>query len=306
MSRVVVVGDALIDELRDDRGVREFVGGAALNVAVGLTRLGIATTLIAMVGDDRDGDRIRTYLSTFRVDLLATPSARGSARAVSERSGGEPTYSFNSASQHRSIVFGDAEREAIAASRGVVVSCMALDDHAQVAGLTDAIRLTRAPLFVDPNPRAGMLRDRDDFVAGFESLVPRAAMIKIGDDDATLLYRAPIASVRGLLAERGAKVIVSTLGSAGARIDAGGDMVQRGTAKLPGAVVDTMGAGDAVLASLVHSVLSVLSSGDSAGSVDWTSALERAMDVAAATVRHEGALLQIPAQPGENYDRIGT
>ena len=36
MTRVVVVGDALIDELRDDTGVREFVGGAALNVAVGL------------------------------------------------------------------------------------------------------------------------------------------------------------------------------------------------------------------------------------------------------------------------------
>ena len=31
---VVVIGDALIDELRDDGrvGVREFVGGAALNV----------------------------------------------------------------------------------------------------------------------------------------------------------------------------------------------------------------------------------------------------------------------------------
>ena len=32
-ARVVVIGDALIDELRDDTGVREFVGGAALNVA---------------------------------------------------------------------------------------------------------------------------------------------------------------------------------------------------------------------------------------------------------------------------------
>ena len=49
MSSVVVIGDALIDELRDDAGVKEFVGGAALNVAVGLSRLGVPTTLIAMV-----------------------------------------------------------------------------------------------------------------------------------------------------------------------------------------------------------------------------------------------------------------
>ena len=50
-NRVVVIGDALIDELRDDSGVREFVWGAALNVAVGLTRLGVA--------DDADRDARR-------------------------------------------------------------------------------------------------------------------------------------------------------------------------------------------------------------------------------------------------------
>ncbi|MFZ8396228.1 PfkB family carbohydrate kinase, partial [Staphylococcus aureus] len=61
-GRVVVIGDALIDELRDDEGVREFVGGAALNVAVGLSRLGVPASLIAMVGDDAAGDQIRAYL----------------------------------------------------------------------------------------------------------------------------------------------------------------------------------------------------------------------------------------------------
>ena len=55
-SRVVVVGDALIDELRDEAGVREFVGGAALNVAVGVSRLGVPASLIAMVGDDSAGE----------------------------------------------------------------------------------------------------------------------------------------------------------------------------------------------------------------------------------------------------------
>ena len=37
-AEIVVIGDALIDELRDEHGVREFVGGAALNVAVGLSK----------------------------------------------------------------------------------------------------------------------------------------------------------------------------------------------------------------------------------------------------------------------------
>ena len=78
-DRVVVIGDALIDELRDPHGVREFIGGAALNVAVGLSVLGVPTTLIAMVGDDEPGDRIRELLDAYRVELLATPSPLGTA-----------------------------------------------------------------------------------------------------------------------------------------------------------------------------------------------------------------------------------
>ncbi|MCU1632400.1 MAG: hypothetical protein JWM61_1052, partial [Micrococcaceae bacterium] len=60
---VVVIGDALIDELREPSGSQSFPGGAALIVAVGLTLLGIPATLIAMVGDDADGQRIKDFLN---------------------------------------------------------------------------------------------------------------------------------------------------------------------------------------------------------------------------------------------------
>lgn len=297
---VIVIGDALIDELRDERSVREFVGGAALNVAVGLARLGHSVALIAMVGDDADGDRVRTYLQTFGVSLIATRSPLGTARAVSERVNGEPTYAFNNASRRRSIVFGDAERAAIAAARGVVVSCMALDDPAQVDGLRAALEGSDADLFIDPNPRAGMMRDLDEFVRGFDRLLARAKLVKVGDDDTELLYGSGVEPVRGWLRERGIPVVVSTRGRGGARVDTADAVVERGIAHMPGEVVDTMGAGDAVLAAMVSWVLTA------SKPIDWAAGLERAMDVAAATVRHEGALLQIPAQPGESYDKIET
>lgn len=299
-AEIVVIGDALIDELRDERGVREFVGGAALNVAVGLSRLGHRVALIAMVGDDADGARIRTYLDTFGVSLIATPSRLGTARAVSERTGGEPSYVFNNASRNRMIAFGEKERAAIATARGVVVSCLALDDPTQVEALRNALLASDARLFIDPNPRAGMLRSRDDFVHGFDTLVSRAHLVKIGDDDTELLYGSAAEPVRGWLRERGVPVVVSTRGRDGARIDTDDLVVERGIARLPGAVIDTMGAGDAVLAAMVSWSLEHGEDGD------WAAGLERAMDIAAATVRHEGALLQIPPQPGENYDRIDT
>jgi fructokinase len=69
-KRITVVGDALIDELRDPSGSREFVGGAALNVAVGLALLGEDVTLVAMLGADDAATRIRSYLRDYCVHLV--------------------------------------------------------------------------------------------------------------------------------------------------------------------------------------------------------------------------------------------
>ncbi|UUT34833.1 PfkB family carbohydrate kinase [Microbacterium elymi] len=132
VAPVAVIGDALIDELRDGTSVTELVGGAALNVAVGLVRLGVPATLIAMVGDDEAGQHIRAYLHDYGVGLLASPAPRGSSRAVSTRTGGEPVYEFNAAARGRRVEFGDAERAAIAAAPITAVSCFPFDDAEQV------------------------------------------------------------------------------------------------------------------------------------------------------------------------------
>src|SRR5690606_32155339 len=102
--RAVVIGDALIDEIHDAGGIRELVGGAALNVAVGMRRLGVPTALIAMVGDDEAGEHIREYLVDHDVQLIESASPLGSSRAVVRRDAdGEPTYVFNEAAQQRTI-----------------------------------------------------------------------------------------------------------------------------------------------------------------------------------------------------------
>lgn len=288
-GRVVVIGDALIDELRDDTGVREFVGGAALNVAVGLSRLGIPSTLIAMVGDDAAGEQIRAYLAEYDVDLLASPSEHGSSRAVSTRSaGGEPEYVFNDAAQNRRVHYGDAERAALADAAMVVVSCFPFDDAEQTDALLDAVG--SADLAIDPNPRAGMLHDRDAFARGFEKAAARARLVKVGEDDAQLLYTAPLEELREKLTGLGVDAVLATYGAGGAAIDAEGLTVSRGIAELPGPIVDTMGGGDAVLSTTVALVRGGLPDDEAS----WGYVLDRAMEVAAATCRSEGALLRIP------------
>lgn len=299
---VVVVGDALIDELRDDHGVREFVGGAALNVAVGLARLGVESSLIAMVGDDDAGARIRSQLADFGVALLASPAPRGSSRAVSTRAArGEPVYEFNRAARERRITFDDAQRAALADADITVVSCFPFDDSDQTRDLLSAVTASR--LVIDPNPRLGMLRDRDEFVRGFEAAATGAALVKVGADDAAVLYDSPLDALRTRLIDLGARAVLATEGSAGATLEAGEIIVTRPVARLPGQIVDTMGAGDAVLAAAVASMREI----EPLAEDEWAKLLERAMEIAAATCRFEGALLRLPTTVGEvDFDHLGT
>ncbi|GAA5206764.1 PfkB family carbohydrate kinase [Microbacterium kyungheense] len=301
---VVVVGDALIDELRDDHGVREFVGGAALNVAVGLARLGVPATLIAMLGDDEPASRVRRYLDDYGVGLIATPSLLGTARAVSTRTGGgEPTYVFNEAAQRRRIRFGEAERAAMADADLVVVSCVALDDAEQATELAEAIDEAAASIALDPNPRSGMMHDKAEFVRGFEALAARAALVKVGEDDAALLYGERIDALRARLIDLGAEAVLATEGAAGATIEAGEVVVTRPVSNLPGRIVDTMGAGDAAFAATVAALVA----GAPGSGEEWEAVLRTAMDAAAATCRFEGALLRTPESlSGMDLDRLGT
>lgn len=303
-DRVVVIGDALIDELRDDHGVREFVGGAALNVAVGLSRLGVPTTLIAMLGDDEAAAHIRSYLADYGVHLIATPSALGTSRAVSTRSAsGEPVYEFNAAAKARGLVFGDDVRTAIADAAIVAVSCYPFDNIEQTRLLAAALEGTSATLAIDPNPRSGMMSDRAEFVRGFEALAAEATLVKVGEDDSILLYSEPLDALRARLVDIGVDAVLATQGASGATIEAGEIVVTRPVSDLPGRIVDTMGAGDAAFAAAVASLREGAPTDEDA----WGAALERAMDVAAATCRFEGALLRLPESLQDvDLDRIGT
>ncbi len=287
--RAVVIGDALIDEIHDDGGVRELVGGAALNVAVGMRRLGIPTTLIAMVGDDEAGAHIREYLHDHDVQLVGSEAPHGSSRAIVQRDvNGEPTYVFNEAAQQRSIRFGDEAREAITEADLAVISCFPFDRASEVDAAASALAGVRVA--IDPNPRSGMLSDRAEFVRGFERMAADAVMVKVGADDAGLLYDGDLEALRSRLRALGAGAVLATAGKDGAVLEADAGVVTAPIAQLPGPIVDTVGAGDATLSAVAEGLVG--SRPDTAG--QWQGLLDRAMDVAAATCRAEGGLLRTP------------
>ncbi|WP_166880760.1 carbohydrate kinase family protein [Salinibacterium sp. ZJ450] len=300
--RITVVGDALIDELRDQYGSREFVGGAALNVAVGLAVLGETVTLVAMVGADEPADRIRAYLTDYGVRLVESPSPYGTSRAISDRADGEPSYTFNEAAKRRAIRFDEATRRALDEADLVVVSCFPFDNGDQYAQLVDAIARPAQRVIVDGNPRAGMLADRERFLDNLEDFASRALLAKVGDEDADLLLGDSLeAFVERLRTGRpggsAAGAVLATAGRAGATLYHDDRPVHAPIVPLPGPVIDTMGAGDATLAAMVRRIAV---DGIPTSGAAWAHALQESMEIAAATVRHEGALLRVPtADEGE-------
>lgn len=297
--RIAVVGDALIDEIHGDRpgDVTDAVGGAALNVAIGVARLGLDAQLVAMVGDDADGRTIRTHLARYGVQLVPTIGPNGSSRAVATKVDGEPYYEFNLAARRRRIDMSAATRAALAAADYVVISCFPLDDAGQRDELLGAVADRSRRLIVDPNPRAGMMADLAEFRRGVLEVARASRLIKIGEDDARYVFGCSAAELTDMLLDAGATAVVATAGADGARVvTAGGQDVSVPVASAPGPLVDAIGAGDATLAALVAALARAESAGDP---VDWAAALGYAMRVAAATCRVAGGLLQLPGPSGD-------
>jgi len=112
---VVVIGDGIIDAVQtSDAPTVLYPGGAALNLAVGLARLGVPSVLAGRIGLDRNGFRLMRYLREEGVRLINTPNADFTGVATSRRRGGEPSYEFTPSLFRRRIAFNSTLLKAVA------------------------------------------------------------------------------------------------------------------------------------------------------------------------------------------------
>ena len=285
---IVVIGDVLIDEMREGSGATSVPGGSALNVAVGLAVLGTPSVLVGMIGDDDDGRIIREYLDDWGVAFVPTLGPYGTGRAISDRRGGEPSYRFNRASLERGIHVDDALVELVADADLIAISGFPFDNAAQVDELRGLLAGSTASVAIDPNPRHGMLVDVDAFRAGLEHAAASAVLVKLSDEDAELLYREPIDTVVGRYLPLVSTAVLATRGQRGASVHTRHSSTSRPIVSDARPIVDTMGAGDAAFAV----TLRALSMAGPSNPVDWPRVLETAMLTAAETIRHPGALLR--------------
>ena len=299
MPTLVSIGDGIIDAVEfAPADVRSFPGGAALNLAVGAARLGLRSRLVTRYGIDREGFLLDRHLREERVEILNPRNVDFTGIVRSTRTNGEPTYHFNSVMFRRRILFTDAVIDAIRKADAVAVNSFPFDNPTEVDALVRALGQANGLVIVDPNPRPNLIADIARYRIGAERAMRVASIAKFSDEDLTLLYgQTPAADIAAHVFGLGVATILFTHGSEGAGVTTRDGV----TASVPIArgerpVVDTMGAGDATLAT---TIAYILNRGEPSDERTWRACLSSAMRVAAATCASAGGALRLPT---ENFE----
>jgi fructokinase len=284
-SKVLVIGEALVDIVRSSDGSREFPGGSPLNVAFGLARLGVPTTLQTRFGRDQRGDLIRRHLADPGVELWpgSDDAARTSTAVASLGEDGAATYEFDIDWDVAPI---DVPAEFGAVHAGSIAAF--LEPGASAVRSTLASASGSALVTFDPNIRPALVGSRESAVATFEQTVRRADVVKLSDEDAEWLY--PGSGVDGVLRrvlDLGAGLAVCTLGAAGSRLRTADSAVS--VPAIPVTVADTIGAGDSFMSCLIAELLKRVERPGRLDEGELTAVGKAAVLAAAITVGRPGA-----------------
>jgi fructokinase len=248
-SDVVVIGEALIDIVESASETTEHVGGSPANVALGLGRRGVAVALLTQLGDDDRGARIAAHLEASGVEVVGESFTREATSTALARiaADGQASYVFDLAWDAFSVPASLSPRVLHTGSVAAFLSPGA-------DSVREALRSsTAAEVTFDPNIRPALLGSHAEALRAFEETAGLATVVKLSDEDAAWLYPGVAPDdVADAIHALGPRLVAVTLGGDGAIVSGSGERLTVPAARVE--VVDTIGAGDTFMASLIASV----------------------------------------------------
>lgn len=256
---VTVIGEALIDLVPagDDGLFSARPGGSPLNVAVGLARLGMATSMMARLSRTAFGRAVRRYLASESVDVSACPDTTEPATlaVVSLDESLDAAYDFYTQGT-ADWQWTPEELDRLAGETTVVhfgsIASWTEPGWRPIVDLVRRLRdTTEIVLSYDPNIRPALCGDRAETTAKVEQAVSCCHLVKVSEEDLAWLYPgvASATSAQEWL-RLGPELVVVTAGPKGADAYTCGGTV----ATSPGRalqVADTVGAGDSFTSALL-------------------------------------------------------
>ncbi len=255
----LVCGEALMDvfsqgDTSTGMTLDARIGGSPFNVAVALARMAQPVGFFGAVSTGFLGERLMRALDSEGVDAraVARTPAPTTLSLVGLDALGVPSYAFYGE--------GGADRQLEASNLqriGANLRALHVGSYATVVEpIASTLRALverergRALVAYDPNIRLNVEPILAAWHAQMNWMLTRCHMLKISDEDLSLLYpgRAPVDFARDALAQ-GVRTVIVTRGAQGAQ--AWNANAQAAVPGVPVAVVDTVGAGDTFQAALL-------------------------------------------------------
>lgn len=288
---ILCCGEALIDMLPRETAQGEmafapYPGGAVMNTAIALGRLGAAPGYFGGLSRDLFGTLLADGMRASHVDTSRCPrSARPTTLAFVTLKDGQARYEFyDENTAHRMLSPDDLpELDGVTALffGGIsLVSEPAADVYAALCTGDHGL-----PVMIDPNIRPAFITDPDRYRARLQTMMARADIVKLSDEDMDWLGVTPAQVLES------AALVLITRGAEGVDL-----CTRAGTQRVPAQkveVVDTVGAGDTfnagLLAGLARDRLLSRDALASAAPEAFVGAVELGAAAAAVTVSRAGA-----------------
>ncbi|AYY12129.1 carbohydrate kinase [Actinobacteria bacterium YIM 96077] len=301
---IIVAGEVVVDLIAEPGGrYRPVPGGSPANVAVGLSRLGARTQLLARLGSGAFHRLVHEHLrgNGVLLDYAVDADEPQTLAVVSVDDAGHARYDFYADGTADWQWSPDELPDPL--PDGTLALCTGSIAAARQPGSPALLQLlrreherARASIVLDPNIRPRLLDEPRSTRAYWNTLIELADIVKVSDED--LAWLDPGFETEETVrdwADRGPALVVATRGDAGV-FAVTSEGVEVSVPAPAVEVVDTVGAGDAFTSGLLDGLrLADLLGAAGRGALTKISAhqlehiLERAIEVAALTCTRQGA-----------------
>ncbi len=273
------------------------IGGAPLNVSLRMNSIGVNTTMISRIGDDDNGKDILSFLNDQAVatDLIQiTGEYKTGAVQVMINEKGNASYDILYPSAWDKIIETEMMDKAVAEADAFVFGSLACRDEVTRATLNKLLEKANYKIF-DVNLRAPYYT-----IDVLNELMLKADFIKLNDEELREIsrelgstYNSFEQNIKFLAEKTNTKQVCVTKGEFGAVLYSNDKFYYNSGYFIK--VVDTVGAGDSFLASLIVKLLRGKSP---------QKALNYACAMGALVAGHEGANPQISEKVIRDYMKI--
>ena len=268
MKKVIAIGEALIDFIPHEKGkalndVENFLrvpGGAPLNVAAAVTKLGGKSQMLTKLGQDGFGDAILNEVKPLGVDvsrISRTNEANTALAFVSLREDGERDFSFYRNPSADMLLNASEIEEEVFEEGGILHFCsVSLIDAPIKDAHRKAIEFAKKNnclISFDPNVRLPLWETPEACREAILEFLPFANIVKISDEELEFITGiSDEAEALNFLLQGDVEVIIYTKGTNGAEFITKERKVFSPSFKVQ--AQDTTGAGDSFIGSFLYQV----------------------------------------------------